>query len=106
MRKCQAMDQPRNAITVPIRALRLAHNLTLEDLQLRIDDQGVSVTPSALSNAERGKKRVSERLLCAWARALGVHPLDIVQGEATNAGSACSGNEASAVSTPATAVAP
>jgi transcriptional regulator with XRE-family HTH domain len=65
---------------VRIKELRLAHNLTLSALCERIGEHGVAITDSGLSNVENGRKRASDRLLAAWARALGLHPLDVWQG--------------------------
>lgn len=65
---------------VRIKELRLAHNLTLSALCERISEHGVAITDSGLSNVENGRKRASDRLLAAWSRALGLHPLDVWQG--------------------------
>lgn len=65
---------------VGIREVRRAHGLTLEQLADRIEEQGVK-RPHAdsLSNIERGHKPAGVGLLNAWAKALGVHPLDVEQ---------------------------
>lgn len=65
---------------VGIREIRKAHALTLEQLADRIAEQG-SKRPSAdsLSNIECGNKRASSQLMAAWAKALGLHPLDVEQ---------------------------
>lgn len=65
---------------VGIRELRIAHGLTLEQLADRIEEQGFR-RPHAdsLSNVEKGNKRASTPLMTAWAKALGVHPLDVEQ---------------------------
>lgn len=65
---------------VRLRDLRMAHTLTMRQLAERIGEQGVAITPAGISNVENGHKRASERLLSAWARALGVSPLDVWQG--------------------------
>lgn len=66
--------------TVRIRNLREARCLTMRQLTERIAEHGISVTPAAISNVENGHKRASERLLGAWAKALGVSALDVWQG--------------------------
>lgn len=65
---------------VRIRDLRLAHGLTLAEAARRIREQGAEVTESGLSNVENGRRRASDRLLMAWAKALGVNHLDVWQG--------------------------
>lgn len=65
---------------VRIRPYRVAvAGLTLEQLAERIGEHGVSVTISHLSNVEKGHQRASERLLRAWALALGLDPLALWQ---------------------------
>lgn len=66
---------------VRIREVRVAHNLTQEELAERIRELGVEITSAGLSNIETGRKRASDRLLHAWARALGISPLDVWQPE-------------------------
>lgn len=63
-----------------IRDLRIAHGITIKQLVERIAEQGVSITEAGISNVETGNKRASDRLLTAWAKALGVQPLDIWHG--------------------------
>lgn len=58
----------------------MAHGLTLSDTAQRIREQGVDITESGLSNVENARKRASDRLLIAWAKALGLNPLDVWQG--------------------------
>lgn len=65
---------------VRIKDLRLAHNLTLKQLAERIAEQGVSISESGISNVENGNKQASDRLLTAWARALGIEPLNVWHG--------------------------
>jgi transcriptional regulator with XRE-family HTH domain len=62
---------------VPLRALREAHALTTAELAARIAEFGVDVHPDSLINIELGRKGVSNALRAAWARALGIKPLDI-----------------------------
>lgn len=64
-----------------MRTLRDAYGLTLVELAARIAAQGVSVTPAALTNVEAGRRHASVKLAAAWAKALGVHPLDLRQEE-------------------------
>lgn len=66
---------------VTLRALREAHELTLEQLSERIAEQGVTVDKASLSNGELGKRPVSKRLMGAWARALRLRPLDVYQSD-------------------------
>lgn len=62
---------------VRIRSFRVAVGLTLEQLAERIEAHGVPVSVPHLSRVERGLERVSDRLLRAWALALGIDPLDV-----------------------------
>lgn len=66
---------------VTLRSLREAHGLDSRQLAERITEQGVKVHPDALLNVELGHKRGSTRLMAAWARALGIKPIDIRQTE-------------------------
>ena len=67
---------------VRLRPFRVAvAGMTLERLAERIGEHGVTVTISHLSNVEKGHQRASERLLRAWALALGLNPLDVWQAE-------------------------
>lgn len=67
---------------VRLRPFRVAvAGMTLERLTERIAEHGVTVTVSHLSNIECGHQRASERLLRAWALALGLSPLDVWQPE-------------------------
>lgn len=54
--------------------------LTQEQLAERLKEHGVEITAAALSNVENGNKPASDRLLTAWALALGLDPLLIWQG--------------------------
>jgi transcriptional regulator with XRE-family HTH domain len=54
--------------------------LTQEQLAERIRELGVPITNAGLSNVENGSKPASDRLLTAWAMALGLDPLLIWQG--------------------------
>jgi transcriptional regulator with XRE-family HTH domain len=64
---------------VRLRDLRKAHGLTIRQLAERIEDQGIKVKADSLSNVELGHKRASDLLLVAWAKALGISPLDVWQ---------------------------
>lgn len=64
---------------VRVRDLRAAHGLTIPALVERIAEQGVTVHPDSISNIENGRRRASGPLLTAWAKALGVNPLDVWQ---------------------------
>lgn len=65
---------------IRIRDLRQAHGLTMQQLADRISEQGVSITEAGISNIETGSKKASDRLLTAWAKALGIAPLNVWQG--------------------------
>lgn len=54
--------------------------LTQEQLAERIREQGVEITGAGVSNVENGNKVASDRLLTAWAIALGLDPLLVWQG--------------------------
>ena len=63
---------------IPIRALREAYGLTIDQLVTRIEEHGVTVVnTSTIRNVETGNKRPSSRLLNAWARALKLNPTDV-----------------------------
>jgi transcriptional regulator with XRE-family HTH domain len=64
---------------VRIRDMRLAHGLTGPQLAERIAEHGVNVSADSIYNVEGGNKRASHALMVAWAKALGVHPLDVIQ---------------------------
>jgi transcriptional regulator with XRE-family HTH domain len=65
---------------VRIRELRDAYGLTAEQLADRMAELGVPVDRNTLYNIESGAKKPSARVLDAYARALGVNPLDVWQG--------------------------
>jgi transcriptional regulator with XRE-family HTH domain len=65
---------------VRIRDLRLARGWTIAQLVERIAEHGVSVTEAGISNVETGNKQGSERLLTAWAKALGSDPMNVWHG--------------------------
>lgn len=66
---------------VTLRSLRKALELTGDDLAERIAEQGVTVNTDHLYNVEAGRKRGSEKLIGAWARALRLQRLDVYQTE-------------------------
>lgn len=70
---------------VRLRPFRVAVGLTLELLAERIAEHGATVTVSHLSNVEKGHQRASEKLLRAWALALGINQLDVWQPDPTAA---------------------
>jgi transcriptional regulator with XRE-family HTH domain len=63
-----------------IRVLRDAYGLTAEQLADRMGELGVPVDRNTLYNIESGAKKPSARVLDAYARALGLNPLDFWQG--------------------------
>lgn len=65
---------------VRIRDLRQAHGLTMVQLSERIAEHGVQITEAGISNVENGNKKASDRLLTAWAKALGLQPLNVWHG--------------------------
>jgi transcriptional regulator with XRE-family HTH domain len=65
---------------VRISDLRKARNWTQEELADRIGEHGVAITAAGISNVENGNKQASDRLLAAWALALGVEPLNVWHG--------------------------
>lgn len=65
---------------VRIKELRIAHGLSQGQLAERIAEYGVEITDAGISNVENGNKKASERLLTAWAKALGVEPLNAWHG--------------------------
>lgn len=68
---------------IRIRALREAHGLSVAALIDRINEQGgpKGVHPDTIRNVELGYKRASKPLMTAWAKALGLSPLDVWQPE-------------------------
>lgn len=54
--------------------------LTQEQLAERIREQGVPISDAGISNVENGNKPPSDRLLTAWANALGLDHLNVWQG--------------------------
>lgn len=65
---------------IRIKDLRLAHGLSQTELSDRIAEFGVEITDAGISNVENGNKKASDRLLTAWAKALGVEPLNVWHG--------------------------
>lgn len=68
---------------VPIRALRVAYGLSVNELIIRIKQNGgpEKLHPDTIRNVELGYKRASAPLLSAWAKALDLTPLDVFQPE-------------------------
>lgn len=60
-----------------LRTYRRAVVGSAERLVERIAEHGVQVHPDHIRNCELGYQRPSERLLRAWALALGLDPLDV-----------------------------
>jgi len=52
----------------------------MQQLADRIGELGVDITEAGISNVENGNKKASDRLLIAWARALGLDPLHVWHG--------------------------
>lgn len=66
---------------VSLRAFREALGLDSRQLAERIKEQGVEVHPDHLINIELGHKRGSDRLMIAWARAIGTKAIHIRQAD-------------------------
>lgn len=68
---------------VPIRSLREAYGLSVNDLIERIQQHGgpPKLHPDTIRNVELGYKRASTPLMTAWAKALNLTPLDVHQPE-------------------------
>lgn len=65
---------------VGIRELRKAYGLSVGELARRItDEQGLKVHEDTIRNVELGHRRASNPLITAWAKALGLNPLDVAQ---------------------------
>lgn len=64
---------------VRIRDYRKARGLTIPGLVERIAAYGPAVHKATISNIELGYKRGSDELMTAWAKALGLDPLDVYQ---------------------------
>lgn len=65
---------------VRLKEVRIAHGLGQGQLAERILEQGVEITVAGISNVENGNKKASDRLLTAWAKALGIEPLNVWHG--------------------------
>lgn len=65
---------------VRMRVVRQISGLTLRQTCDRMSEHGVDLSEGGLSNIESGNKRASERMLIAWAHALGLDPLDVWHG--------------------------
>ena len=65
---------------IRIKDLRLAHGLSQIELAQKIAEYGVEITDAGISNVENGNKKASDRLLIAWAKALGLDPLTVWHG--------------------------
>lgn len=65
---------------VRIRDLRNAHGFSVRQLVDRLAESGMpGVHEDTIRNVELGHRRASRPLITAWARALGLSPLDIYQ---------------------------
>lgn len=66
---------------IPLRALREAFGMTLEELHAAIREQGVEVSVKHINNVELGHRQGNDELMEAWARALRTKRLLIRQGD-------------------------
>jgi transcriptional regulator with XRE-family HTH domain len=65
---------------VRIRDLRHAYGLSVKQLVERLDEAGMpGVHEDTIRNVELGHRRASRPLMTAWAKALGINPLDVWQ---------------------------
>jgi transcriptional regulator with XRE-family HTH domain len=65
---------------VRLKEIRIALGLSQVQLRDRIAEHGVDITDAGISNVENGNKKASDRLLTAWAKALGIEPLNVWHG--------------------------
>ncbi|NEW42770.1 helix-turn-helix transcriptional regulator [Nocardia cyriacigeorgica] len=65
---------------VRIRELRNAYGLSVKQLVERLGEAGMpGVHEDTIRNVELGHRRASRPLMTAWAKALGISPLDVWQ---------------------------
>jgi len=62
---------------VRLRSIRRRLVGSAEKLAELIAEHGVDVHPDHIRNCELGRQRPSERLITAWALAMGLDPLDV-----------------------------
>lgn len=65
---------------VRLKDVREALGLSQPQLADRIGEHGVEISVGGISNVENGAKQASNRLLIAWAKALGLEPLNVWHG--------------------------
>ncbi len=65
---------------VRLAELRKIRGWSQEQLASHIGEHGVSITVAGISNVESGAKQASERLLIAWASALGIPDMAVWHG--------------------------
>jgi transcriptional regulator with XRE-family HTH domain len=65
---------------IRMKAVRQSLGLTLVQVVDRMGEHGVQLSEGGLSNIENGNKQASDRVLIAWARALGIEQLDVWHG--------------------------
>lgn len=65
---------------VRLKDVRGVLGLSQEQLADRINEHGLSISVGGISNVENGNKQASSRLLIAWAKALGIEPLNVWHG--------------------------
>ncbi|MDO3401926.1 helix-turn-helix transcriptional regulator [Mycolicibacterium neoaurum] len=63
-----------------MKEVRLALGFSQVQVTERMRDHGVEITDAGLSNIENGNKKASDRVLIAWAKALGIEPLNVWHG--------------------------
>ena len=65
---------------VRMKEVRLLLGKSQVQVTERMTEHGVEITDAALSNIENGNKKASDRVLIAWAKALGIDPLNVWHG--------------------------
>jgi transcriptional regulator with XRE-family HTH domain len=59
---------------------RLLLGLSQVQVTDRMAEHGIEMSVGGLSNIENGNKKASDRVLIAWAKALGIDPLNVWHG--------------------------
>lgn len=65
---------------IRMKDVRLLLGLSQVQVTDRMAEHGVEMSGAGLSNIENGNKKASDRVLIAWAKALGIDPLNVWHG--------------------------
>lgn len=65
---------------IRMKDVRLLLGLSQVQVTERMSEHGVEISGAGLSNIENGNKKASDRVLIAWAKALGIDPLNVWHG--------------------------